>query len=209
MHWQHGSATPCQAHPQKNREHIPEELISIAIQGSRLSSNIADTIRYHVNGYYIRQYIQSKKQWKDATWNLVNFPAIYRYRRTLSSSDQHWLLKVMHEQLPIGRQRVRTAQVPDENLSWCPCCTRSTETMSHFLGCENNEQYSESMEAFTTTLHSKKSKQKRHPFLIYFQDCIEQWLLNSPTTPNMNNPCTPGLSYFEPTYGPPGGNLHR
>ena len=103
--------------PQKNREHIPEELISIAIQGSRLSSNIADTIRYHVNGYYIRQYIQSKKQWKDATWNLVNFPAIYRYRRTLSSSDQHWLLKVMHEQLPIGRQRVRTAQVPDENLT--------------------------------------------------------------------------------------------
>ena len=69
--------------------------------------------------------------------------------------------------------------------------------MSHFLGCENNEQYSESMEAFTTTLHSKKSKQKRHPFLIYFQDCIEQWLLNSPTTPNMNNPCTPGLSYFD------------
>jgi hypothetical protein len=65
--------------PQINRDHVPEELISISIQGQRLSSHIDDmVVRYQVNGYYLRQYIQSKKkQWKDATWNLVNFPALY------------------------------------------------------------------------------------------------------------------------------------
>jgi hypothetical protein len=182
--------------PQLNRAHIPEELISISIQGKRISSNIEDMIRYHVNGYYIRQYLQSKKHWKDATWNLVNFPALYRYRKTLSGSEQHWLLKVLHEQLPIGSKRVRTSQVTDDNLSRCPCCTQSIETMSHFLRCDKNEQYTKSFVEFTSRMEGKKTGKRRHVFFTFFQDCIEQWMFQGPELPSMHSPYTPGLSYF-------------
>ena len=81
--------------PQNYRQHIPEELISVSIQGSRMSSNIEDSIRYHVNGYYLRQYLQSRKQWNDVTWQTVNFQALYKYRQTLSTSEQHWFIKAV------------------------------------------------------------------------------------------------------------------
>ena len=72
----------------------------------------------------------------------------------------------------------------------------NTETTGHFLRCVKNEQYSTSMDAFTSTLHNKTSKSKSHVFYTFFQDCIEQWLLNGPEIPSMDDPCTPGLSYF-------------
>jgi hypothetical protein len=51
--------------PQAQKEHIAEELFSLTIQGTRYSTKVDEHIRYHVNGYYIRQYMQSKNRWTD------------------------------------------------------------------------------------------------------------------------------------------------
>jgi hypothetical protein len=39
-------------------------------------------------------------------------------------------------------------------------------------------------------MHNKNKKLKRHPFQIFFQDCIEQWILNGPEVPSMSESCT-------------------
>jgi hypothetical protein len=44
--------------PQTKREHIQEEMISITINGERYTSNIEDSIRYHINGYFLKRYMQ-------------------------------------------------------------------------------------------------------------------------------------------------------
>ena len=89
------------------------------------------------------------------------------------------------------------ARVDDDNLTKCPCCANTTETMGHFLKCDKNEKYLTSMVDFTTAMHTKNQKLKRHPFQSFFQDCVEQWILNGPEVPSMTELCTPGLRYSD------------
>jgi hypothetical protein len=84
--------------PHFQRAHIDEELISITIQGDRYSTNVDEAIRFHVNGYYLRQFLQSKKKWTNSTWDLVCFKAQSTFSRGLRVPDQHWYIKLIHEQ---------------------------------------------------------------------------------------------------------------
>ena len=136
--------------PIRNKEHIAEELFSITIQGTRYSTKVEDHIRYHVNGYYIRQYMQSKNRWNDQTWTKVNLSALAIHRLKLPPKDQHWVLKLIHDQLPLGKHRAQRSQVTDDNLQLCPCCQRTTEDRNHFLLCDRNPNHTTSWTQLAT-----------------------------------------------------------
>ena len=180
--------------PQAQKEHIAEELFSLTIQGTRYSTKVADHIRYHVNGYYIRQFMQSKHHWNDKTWNKVNIRALFQYRKKLQPKDQHWMVKLIHDQLPFGKKRARISPVIDNNLQLCPCCTKSTEDRHHFLHCGQNPHYISSWTELLTTF-TESTKTPYHPFNVVLLDCIDQWLLNSSKLPSMDYPSTPTLTY--------------
>jgi hypothetical protein len=180
--------------PQRTKEHIAEELFSITIQGTRYSTKVEDHIRYHVNGYYIRHYMQSKNRWNDKTWKKVNLSALAQYRSRLKPKDQHWMLKLIHDQLPLGRKRAQRSQVTDDNLQLCPCCVDSIEDRHHFLHCGKNPNLSTSWSELMTSF-TKSTKTPQHPFNVAFLDCIDQWLFNSPVLPSLDSPSTPTLSY--------------
>ena len=182
--------------PIRNKEHIAEEMFSITIQGTRYSTKVEDHIRYHVNGYYIRQYMQSKNRWNDQTWTKVNLSALAIYRRRLPPKDQHWALKLIHDQLPLGKQRAQRSQVTDDNLQLCPCCQRTTEDRNHFLLCDRNPNHTLSWTQLATNF-TKSTKTPHHPFNVAFLDCIEQWLLHGPKPPSLDNPSTPTLNYYD------------
>jgi hypothetical protein len=180
--------------PQAQKEHIAEELFSLTIQGTRYSTKVDEHIRYHVNGYYIRQYMQSKNRWTDKTWTKVNMPALSHCKSQLKPKDQHWMIKLIHNQLPLGKKRAHVSQVSDVNLQTCPCCLRLPEDHHHFLHCGKNPNYKSSWSGLVTSL-TKSTKTPRHPFNVAFLDCIDQWLHNSPEPPSMASPNTPTLSY--------------
>ena len=70
-------------------DHYPEQRISISIQGVRLTSQIDSCIRYHVNGYHLKQYMLDRKKWDKDTWNSIDFGLFGQHIRT-SSQGGFW-----------------------------------------------------------------------------------------------------------------------
>lgn len=51
-------------------DHQPGQKISVSINGRQLTSQYDSSLRFHVNGYRLPQYLQKRRQWDDATWNM-------------------------------------------------------------------------------------------------------------------------------------------
>jgi hypothetical protein len=50
----------------ENTNHIAAQQISISINGIRIQSQVESSIRFHVNGYHLRQIMQAKHKWSDS-----------------------------------------------------------------------------------------------------------------------------------------------
>jgi hypothetical protein len=74
--------------PSPQVEHIPEQRISICINGVRVTSQYDACIHYHVNGYHLRRYMQDKKKWLDKTWEDINFDLFGSHFRRLEPAQQ-------------------------------------------------------------------------------------------------------------------------
>jgi hypothetical protein len=160
------------------------------------STKVDEHIRYHVNGYYIRQYMQSKNRWTDKTWTKVNMPALSRYKCQLQPKDQHWMIKLIHNQLPLGKKRAHVSQVSDVNLQMCPCCLRLSEDHHHFLHCGKNPNYKSSWSGLVTSL-TNSDKTPLASFNVAFLDCIDQRRHNGPEPPSDG---IPEHTYFKLFY---------
>ena len=108
----------------KSKEKLSHEAAqkcSISIKGVRLTGNYDDIIRYHINGYHLRSYLQETNHWSDQVWEEVDFKVFGDNFRRLRPSRQVTHMKLIHNQLPLGERRHRQAIVPDELLRLCPC----------------------------------------------------------------------------------------
>ena len=129
-------------------EHIDEQRCSMSINGTPLTSQFDECVRYHVNGYHLQQYIQEKNGWPDGVWNDDDFQVFGSHYRRLSvrlqitrmKIVQITRMKIVHDQLPTGERRLRQAAIPDESLCICPCCRHATETAAHLFQCVHNSQ---------------------------------------------------------------------
>ena len=130
-------------------------MCSISINGSRLSSQYDESIRFHIHGYHLRQHLQSKQGWSDATWNEVDFYTFGRHFRSLRPQRQAQWMKMVHNQLPLGERRYLQSPVKDPLLRLCPCYKTLPETMSHFLTCNHNVSFRESLQSLKTDLCGK------------------------------------------------------
>ncbi len=119
-------------------DHCPEQRVSISILGVRLTSQYDECIRYHINGYHLKQYMQDRKQWNEATWNMIDTGQFGQHFKRLTSSQQITHMKVVHDQLPLGIRRYQRSQSKDETLKTCPCCTNEDETSQHLWRCKEN-----------------------------------------------------------------------
>ena len=103
-------------HSSSKIEHIDEQGCSISTNGTRLTSQFDECVRYHVNGYNLRRYIQEKNGWPDGVWNDVDFQAFGSHYRRLTARLQITRMKIVHDQLPTGERRLKQAAIPDESL---------------------------------------------------------------------------------------------
>ena len=152
-------------------DHDPSQKISISIHGCRLTSQYDDCLRFHINGYHLRQYIQDKREWSDKVWDDVDFDIFGTHFRRLRPSQRTQHLKLVHDQLPLGWRRRQQSATNDQHLETCPCCLSDKETTEHFLRCHRNDQLFEGRSQILKDSYEKSPHLLRHLLM----DGIRYW----------------------------------
>jgi hypothetical protein len=152
--------------------HTPEAKVTVSIKGVRLVCQEEACIRFHINGYHLRQYIQSKQRWTNKVWDCVDFEGFGIFHNRLSSSDQIAHTKFIFDQWHTGKQRFRVAKIKDEMLHKCPCCGEDNETTSHVLRCKNNPEHEEAIRVF----RRRMSPEEYHPVFHLLKEGVTAWL---------------------------------
>ena len=67
--------------------------------------HIEASFRYHVDGSYLRCYMQAKHQWTDRTWTSVDLESFGKFYRRLPQNEQDYCTKVIFNQLYTGVNR--------------------------------------------------------------------------------------------------------
>ena len=152
-------------------DHQPGQGVSILINGKRLTSKFDSCIRYHINGYHLRRYMQDKHLWSDQTWGEVDFCLFGQHFRRLRPHHQVTHMKRVHGQLPIGKRRYDQARLQDPSLKLCPCCKTTDETSEHLLQCAANPAFLSSLRQLRRDLITGDT----HPIRYLLADGIEHW----------------------------------
>jgi hypothetical protein len=77
---------------------------SISILGVRLTSQYDECIWYHINGYRLKRYMQEWKDWDEHTLNMIDLSSFGQHFKRLTPSEQTSLIKLVHDQLPLGKR---------------------------------------------------------------------------------------------------------
>ena len=135
-------------------------------------------MRFHVNGYHLKQYMTESNGWTNVVWNEVDFVVFGSHFRRLQPSRQAFQMKIVHNQLPTGDRRFRQAPIQDEALRlWRPCCKSTTKTMEHLFTFPRNTGRPSAL----STLKSDIVTSDPHPVRCLLQAGLRHWLSNSPT----------------------------
>ena len=127
-------------------------------------------IRYHINGGYLRNYLQTTHGWTNTVWETIDMQAFGRHLQKLSAPHKTAHLKFIHNLLPLGIHTFRRAKVKDSNLKRCPCCKEADENQFHLISCEGNLRRTEALAVLLKTLMSDEN----HPFGTTMAICIEK-----------------------------------
>ena len=148
--------------------HRIDQQISLYINGTPVTSQYDECIRFHINGYHHRNYVQTHHGWSNKTWDDIDFYTFGRHFRHLPSNHRTQHFKFIHDQLPLGVRRFWEATIKDESLKLCPCCKLHTEDTSHFLRCQSNPSHASS----TATMRSDILNHDVHPVRYLLADGI-------------------------------------
>ena len=104
--------------------HIPESRVSIWIQGIQQVGQVEACIRFHINGYHMRQHLQARHKWTDVAWNTIDLQLLSQFCRSLTPSKHTAQVKYMNNQRHTGLRRYQVARIKDPTMRLCPCCFR-------------------------------------------------------------------------------------
>ena len=86
-------------------DHVPAQQCSVYINGDPVTGQYDESVCFHVNGYHYWQYVHSHHQWKDKTWDLVDFRSFAKFHKRLSPSFRVRHFKLVRDLLPLGTRR--------------------------------------------------------------------------------------------------------
>ena len=76
--------------------------MSISILNIMFIGNLDKHLKYHFNGGYLHGYTQSKHNWSDGVWDMINTTAFGMNSKAISLKHQLAHVKFIHNQLPLG-----------------------------------------------------------------------------------------------------------
>ena len=165
--------------PSRTTAHLPTSKVSISINKVRYLGNIDAHLRFHINGSYLRTYLQDKHAWDNSTWDLIDLPAFGRHLKRLSAHQKTTHLKCVHDLQPLGDMIFRRAPIKDPVLKCCPCCLQADEDQTHLLRCNHNPNHQESRNTAIKELIGEDG----HPFGLLIATCVDQTLLHPDKEP--------------------------
>jgi hypothetical protein len=169
--------------------HRHDQQISLYINGVPVTSQYDECIRFHINGYHHRNYVQNHHEWSNKTWDDIDFYTFGRHFRNLASSHRSQHFKFVHDQLPLGIRRYREATIKDASLQTCPCCKIHIEDSLHFLRCKSNPSHDSSL----STLRSDILNHDSHPVRYLLADGFCHFFTS-------DTPFSPSIAQFPPHF---------
>ncbi|KAI2497149.1 hypothetical protein MHU86_17352 [Fragilaria crotonensis] len=133
-------------------DHVPEERVSVRINGIRQVGKVEDCIRFHINGYHLRSYLQARNRWSNRVWDMIDFKVLGMFCRSLSPAGQVAQTELMYDQRHTGIRRYRVATIKNPTLLLCPCCSTTEETSEHVLQCHANPGRHQAITNFRKTM---------------------------------------------------------
>ncbi|KAI2493732.1 hypothetical protein MHU86_20802 [Fragilaria crotonensis] len=155
----------------EHTDHSPESKVSISVNGVRIVSQVEATLRFHINGYHLRQYIQSRQRWSNKTWDRIDFELFGRFYRKLNTRAQVAHTKFIYDQWHTGKKRERVSSVKDATMAQCPCCRTEVETSAHVLHCRMNPDRDLALREF----RMKMTPTEYHPIFTLLKEGIVAW----------------------------------
>ncbi len=159
--------------------HCPLTKVSISINGTRHPGKVEETIRFHVNGSPLRNYICESNKWSQEIASKVDWYNFGLRFRKLPPAAQISQMKFIHDIQPLGHNRVRRTTIADPKLSLCPCCKTANETQLHMLTCPSQRP---SRYSLLTDFHKTTCSGDAHPATKFFYRGLLQWF-NNPLDP--------------------------
>ncbi|KAI2512859.1 hypothetical protein MHU86_1405 [Fragilaria crotonensis] len=154
-------------------DHHPAQRISISIMGKRLTAQYDECIRFHINGYHLKQYMQDRKQWNDNTWNMIDMGSFSHHFKRLTPSQQTSHMKFVHDQLPLGKRRFQVSMSKDTILKTCPCCGKADEDSHHLVRCHSNSFMNSGLQTLR-----RSPNEGPHPLRRILVGGITHWIHN-------------------------------
>jgi hypothetical protein len=169
-------------------EHSHPQQCSISINRQCLTGQFDECIRYHVNGYHLRQYLQAKKRWSDDVWDTIDLQLFGKHYCRLSPRQQITQTTFVHDQLPLGDRRFQQAPTKDPLLSLCPCFKVTVKNSNHLLRCTSCPQQVSHVKALKAAISTSDT----HPVRYVILAGILHWLDHADSVP-----FTPSLSDYD------------
>ncbi|KAI2498130.1 hypothetical protein MHU86_16382 [Fragilaria crotonensis] len=162
--------------------HTPEAKVTISVNGIRVVGQEEETLRYHINGYHLRQYIQSQQKWNNKVWNTVDIELFGMLYRRLLPRDQVAHTRFIFDQWHTGekRQKINTT-CADTNVDKGPCCLETNENTIHVLRCKANPEQAKTLSFF----RKQMSPPEYHPVFHLLKEGIISWFEGKPFSPDL------------------------
>ena len=146
-----------------------------------ITSNFRATLRRLATFENLRQYHCTKYDWSESVFESVDWLA---HSRAINShfSRRHFLLKFIHDWLPLGYQKSRYADFYSDT---CPLCSTTLETRSHFLQCPNRDWFGNLADDLRSKWHDLEVDPLIRTLLMeFFLSYISQTTPSFPTVPH-------------------------
>ncbi|KAI2509566.1 hypothetical protein MHU86_4827 [Fragilaria crotonensis] len=162
-------------------DHIPESRVSIWIQGIQQVGQVEACIRFHINGYHLRQHLQARHKWTDEEWNTIDLQLLSQFCRSLTPSKHTAQVKFMNNQRHTGLRRYQVAKIKDPTMRLCPCCLRVEEDDDHVLQCIENPGRETALRLFRRAIDATSLL----PSVKALKQMLLNWLENTDTHMDM------------------------
>jgi hypothetical protein len=163
--------------PRSNPLFFPASRISLIINGQRTTAQYNASIRYHINGTRLRQFLQLTRGWADNTWNTIDFQGMgYAYKKQSPTGKRH-ATKLLYGWNNTGSQRIKIHPQADAR---CPRCQETPETQDHVFQCQDRRANVTRYNALVALRSHIATKVGGTTTWTAFTTCLAKWMENKP-----------------------------
>ena len=147
----------------------------------RYPGNLEANLRWHINGSYLKLYLQQRKGWTEQVWQTIDFHNFGSHFQSLSPAHQVHQSKFVYDLLSLGTHKAKISRATSPTVHLCPCCSTQAESPFHLLHCHQNPGRSAAMTAFQE--HIQLRCKEAHFAIPMIYKGVSDWLINPTQRP--------------------------